>query len=211
MDAFAQFCHITVSKLQGFTGILHPEQNIFGMAGSPDALCSTQSQIQGVLADHTNRGHSDFYTRTAIVTVKEHKIWGHFISGDDVLLRQLRQHPDFLAALQRTGSFISDTFTQQIIGELECFFVLHDAITVRYHTQNSIIGAADVSPIAGDHSTRAGIDITALHLPIQTGQFQGFTACRGIHDNTAKAMPRGLTDREHGFNICRHNYYLLKF
>ena len=147
MDALAQLPHIAVGELQGFTSILYPEQNIFGMAGSPDTLRCTQSQIQGVLADNTNRGHGDFHTRAAIVTVEEHKIGGHFISGDDVLLRQLRQHPDFLAALQRTGSFISDTFTQQIIGELECFFVLHDAITVRYHTQNSIIGAADVSPI----------------------------------------------------------------
>jgi hypothetical protein len=210
MDAFAQFPHIAVGKLQGFTSVLHPEQNIFGMASSPDALCSTQSQIQGVLADHTNRGHRDFYTRTAIVAVKEHKIWGHFVSGDNVLLRQLCQHPDLLAALQRASSFISNALTQQVIGELERFFVLHNAVAVGYHTQNSIIGAADVSPITGDHSTSTGIDVAAF-LPIQTSQFQGFTACRGIHDNTAKAMPRGFTNREHGFNICGHNLYLQNF
>ena len=142
---------------------------MFGVAGSPDALCSTQSQIQGVLADYTDRSHSDFHTRAAIVTVEEHKIWGHFVSGDDVFLRQLRQHPDFLAALQRTGSFISNALTQQVIGELERFFVLHNAVAVRHHAQNSFIGAADIGTIAGDHSTRAGIDIAALHLPIQTG------------------------------------------
>jgi len=181
------------------------------MASSPDALCSTQSQIQGVLADDTNRGHSYFHTRTAIVTVEEHKIWGHFVSGDNVLLRQLCQHPDLLAALQRTGSFISNALTQQVIGELKGFFVLHNAVAVRYHAQNSIIGAADVSPITGNHSTRAGIDVAAFHLPIQTSQLQGFTTCRGIHHDTAKAVPRGFADREHGFNICRHNYYLLKF
>ena len=117
----------------------------------------------------------------------------------------------FFAALQRTGSFVSDTLTQQVIRELECFFVLHNAVAVRYHAQNSIIRAADVSPIAGDHSTRAGIDITALYLPIQTGQFQGFAACRGIHHDTAKAMPRGFTDREHGFNVCGHTLYLQNF
>jgi len=175
------------------------------MASSPDALCSTQSQIQGVLADDTNRGHGYFYTRTAIVTVEEHKIWGHFISGDDVFLRQLCQHPDFFAALQRTGSLISNALTQQVIGELECFFVLHNAVAVRHHAQNSFIGAADIGTIAGDHSTRARIDVAAFHLPIQTSQFQGFTACRGFHHDTAKAMPRGLTDREHGFNVCGHS------
>ena len=139
------------------------------------------------------------------MTVKEHKIWVYFVSGDDVLLRQLCQHPDLLAALQRASSFISNALTQQVIRELECFFVLHNAVAVRHHTQNSIIGAADIRPIAGNHSTRARIDIAALHLPIQTGQLQGFTACRGIHHDTAKAMPRGLTDREHGFNVCRHS------
>ena len=211
MDALAQFPHIAVGKLQGFTGILHTEQNIFGVASSPDALCRAQSQIQGVLADHTNRGHGYFHTRTAIVTVEEHKIWCHFVSGDDVFLRQLCQHPDLLAALQRTGSFVSDALTQQVIGELKCFFVLHNAVAVGYHTQNSIIGAADIGPIAGDHSTRAGIDVAAFHLPIQTSQLQGFTACRGIHHDTAKAMPRGLTDREHGFNVCGHTLYLQNF
>ena len=205
MNALAQLPHIAVGKLQGLTGILHPEQNIFGMAGSPDTLRCTQSQIQGVLADNTNRGHGDFHTRAAIVTVEEHKIWGHFISGDDVLLRQLRQHPNLLAALQGTSSFISDTFTQQIIGELECFFVLHDAITVRYDTKHSIIGAADIGTVAGNHSTSAGVDVAALDLPIQTGQLQCLMACRGIHDNTAKAVPRGFADREHSFNICRHS------
>ncbi len=53
-----------------------------------------KSQIQGVLADHTNRGHSDLDTRTAIVTVEEDKIWGHFVSGDDVLFGQFCQHPE---------------------------------------------------------------------------------------------------------------------
>ena len=50
------------------------------------ALCSTQSQIQGVLADHTNRGHSDLDTRTAIVTVEEDKICLLYtsISPDDL-------------------------------------------------------------------------------------------------------------------------------
>ena len=89
------------------------------------------------------------------MTVEEHKIWGHFVTGDDVLLRQLCQHPDFLAALQRTGSFISNALTQQVIGKLKCFFVLHNAVAVRHHTQNSIIGAADIGAIAGDHCTRA--------------------------------------------------------
>ena len=145
------------------------------------------------------------------MTVEEHKIWGHFVSGDDVFLRQLRQHPDFLAALQGTGSFVSNTLTQQVIRELERFFVLHNAVAVRHHAQNSFIRAADIGTIAGDHSTRAGIDVAAFHLPIQTSQLQGFTACRGIHHDAAKTVPRGFTDREHGFNICRHNYYLLKF
>lgn len=181
------------------------------MAGSPNTLCVIQCKVQRVLANHTNRGHSDLDTRTTIVTVEEHKICGHFVSSDDVLLRQLRQHPDLLATLQRTGSFISNALTQQVIGELECFFVLHNAVTVRYDTEHGIIRAADIRPITGNHSTRAGIDITALYLPIQTSQFQSFTACRGIHHDTAKAMPRGLTDREHGFNICRHNFHLQNF
>ena len=133
------------------------------------------------------------------------------ISGNKIFPRKPCQHPDLLAALQRTGSFISNALTQQVIGELECFFVLHNAVAVRHHTQNSIIGAADICAIAGDHSTRAGIDVAAFHLPIQTSQLQGFTACRGIHHDAAKTVPRGFTDREHGFNICRHNYYLLKF
>ena len=131
----------------------------------------------------------------------DHKIWYYLISSDKIFPRKPCQHPDLLAALQRTGSFVSNTLTQQVIRELKCFFVLHNAVAVGYHTQNSIIGAADIGAIAGDHSTRAGIDITALHLPIQTGQFQGFTACRGIHDDTAKAVPWGFTDREHRFNI----------
>lgn len=148
--------------------------------------------------------------RTVFAMAKEEApsillLWGHFISGDDVLLRQLRQHPNLLAALQGTSSFISDTFTQQIIGELECIFVLHDAITVRYDTKHSIIGAADIGTVAGNHSTSAGVDVAALDLPIQTGQLQCLMACRGIHDNTAKAVPRGFADREHSFNICRHS------
>ena len=175
------------------------------MACSPAALCCIQRKVQRVLADYTDRSHGHFHTRTSVMTVEEHKIRGHFVSCDNVLLRQPCQHPDLSAALQGTGSFISDTFTQQVIGELKCFFVLHNAVAVGYHTQNSIISAADIGTIAGDHSTRAGIDITAFHLPIQTGQFQGFTACRGIHDDTAKAVPRGLTDREHRFNICGHS------
>ena len=175
------------------------------MASSPDALCRTQCQIQSVLADHTNRSHGYFYTRAAIVTIEEHKIRCHFVSGDDILFGQLCQHPDLLAALQRTGSFIGNALTQQVIGELKCFFVLHNAVAVRHHTQNRFIGAADIGTIAGDHSTRTRIDITALYLPIQTSQLQGFTACRGFHNDAAKAMPRGLTDREHGFNICRHS------
>ena len=145
------------------------------------------------------------------MAVEEHKIWGHFITCDNVLLRQLRQHPYFLASLQRTGSFISNALTQQVIGEPECFFVLHNAVAVRHDTEYGFIGAADIGTIAGDHSTRTRIDITALYLPIQTGQLQGFTACMGINHDTAKAMPRGLTDREHGFNICGHNLYLQNF
>ena len=139
------------------------------------------------------------------MTVEDHKIWYYLISSNKIFPRKPCQHPDLSAALQGTGSFISDTFTQQVIGELKCFFVLHNAVAVGYHTQNSIISAADIGTIAGDHSTRAGIDITALYLPIQTSQFQGFTACRGIHNDTAKAVPRGLTDREHRFNICGHS------
>lgn len=124
--------------------------------------------------------------RTVFAMAKEEApsillLWGHFISGDDVLLRQLRQHPNLLAALQGTSSFISDTFTQQIIG------------------------AADIGTVAGNHSTSAGVDVAALDLPIQTGQLQCLMACRGIHDNTAKAVPRGFADREHSFNICRHS------
>ena len=211
MDTLAQFPHIAVGKLQGFTGILHPEQNIFGVACSPNALCSTQCQIQSVLADYTNRGHGYFHTRTAIVTVEEHKIWGYFVTGDDVLLRQLCQHPDLFAALQRTSGFIGNTLAQQIIGELECFFVLHDAVTVRYDTKHGIISAADIGAIAGNHCTRARVDVAALDLPIQTSQFQSLTACRGIHNDTAKAVPRSFTNREHCFNVCRHNLYLQNF
>ena len=175
------------------------------MACSPAALCCIQRKVQSVLANYTDRSHGHFHTRTSVMTVEDYKIWYYLISSDKIFPRKPCQHPDLLAALQGTCGFIGDPLTQQVIREPESFFVLHDAVTVGYHTQNSIISAADICAIAGDHITRAGIDITALYLPIQTGQLQGFTACRGIHDDPAKAVPRGLTDREHGFNICRHS------
>ena len=143
------------------------------------------------------------------MAVEEHKIWGHFVSGNDVLFRQLCQHPNLLATLQGACGFVGNTLAQQIVGELECFLVLHDAIAVRHHAENGIIGAADIGTIAGDHSSVARVDVTTLDLPIQASQFQGFTACRGFHNDAAKAMPRGLTDRKHDFNICRHNKFLL--
>ena len=165
----AEFNHIVAGQLQGLTGILHPQQNIFGVARSPAALCSIQREVQRVLADYTDRSHSHFHTRTSVMTVEDYKIWYYLISSDKIFPRKPCQHPDLLAALQRTGSFVSNTFTQQVIRELKCFFVLHNAVAVGYHTQNSIISAADICAIAGDHSTRAGIDIAAFHLPVQTG------------------------------------------
>lgn len=76
-------------------------RNIYSGTGAmiPGYRANVRSTDDAVLADHTNRGHGNFYTRAAIVTVEEHKIWGHFVSGDDVLLRQLCQHPYLLAAL----------------------------------------------------------------------------------------------------------------
>ena len=62
-----------------------------------------------------------------------------------------------------------------------------------------------------DALAESGIDISALYLPIQTSQFQSFPTCRGIHHDTAKTVPRGFTDREHGFNVCGHNLYLQNF
>ena len=80
----------------------------------------------------------------------DHKIWYYLIFSDKIFPRKPCQHPDLLAALQRTGSFVSNTFTQQVIGELKCFFVLHNAVAVRHHAQNSIIGAADICAIKRD-------------------------------------------------------------
>ena len=70
----AEFNHIVAGQLQGFTGILHAEQNIFGVARSPAALCSIQREVQRVLADYTDRSHSHFHTRTSVMTVEDHKM-----------------------------------------------------------------------------------------------------------------------------------------
>ena len=121
----AEFNHIVAGQLQGFTGILHAEQNIFGVACSPATLCCIQRKVQSILADHTDWSHGHFHTRTAVMTVEDYKIWYYLISSDKIFPRKPCQHPDLSAALQGTGSFISDTFTQQVIGELKCFFVLH--------------------------------------------------------------------------------------
>ena len=157
IDSLSKFCHVAVGKLQSFAGILHPEQDVFGVLCRPDTLCRTESQIQGVLADHPNRGHGDLDTRTAIMAVEEHKIWGHFVSGNDVLFRQLCQHPNLLATLQGACGFVGNTLAQQIVGELECFLVLHDAIAVRHHAENGIIEVVADCRASG-HNGREGLD-----------------------------------------------------
>ena len=211
MNLLAQLPHIVVGHQDGVPRFLNAAHHVFGVAGAPDALCLTQGQVEGVLADHADGGHGNLDPGTAVMAVQNHQIRGDLISGNDVLFRHSGQQPDFAASLQGTGGFIGDAFAQQVIGKFEGVAVLHHLVAVGHDPERSVIAAAGVGFVAGDTVSGRGIDAVLFYLPIQTGQNQRIVGSGGVHDLHTKTVPGFFTDVEHGFDTSGHSDFSFAF
>src|SRR5699024_2130859 len=120
---------------------------------------AVQGQIESILADYPDGGHSDLDAAAAVVGVHNHQIGCDFIASNDVPLGHTGQHPDLASHLQRTGRLVSDALAQELVGELEGILVLHHLVAVRDDTQDAAIGVADVGLVAGNPAALVGADI----------------------------------------------------
>ena len=118
--------------------------------------------IHANLAVCSLRAFSDEYKEQ--IQIKEYTINQY---TEDILADLYKEKADMVAFSCYIWNW---ELVQQIIGELEGFLVLHDAVAIRYDTEYSIIGTADVGTIAGDNGLIFRIDVAALDLPIQTSQ-----------------------------------------
>ena len=204
VNAPAQLPHIRLRQHQGLFGLVDTAHHVFGMLCRPDALCSSQGQIQGVLADDPDWGHGDFDTGTAVMGVHDHQVGSYLIPGDDITLGNFSQHPNLTASLQRSCRLIGHARAQEIIGKAECVPILYDLIPVRYDAEGGIICASDVGLIAGDTKALVRIDVSLENLPIQASVNEGVRRSRSLLHFHTQAVPGFIADIEHGFYICGH-------
>lgn len=152
------------------------------MAHAPRPLCRVQGEVQGIIADHPNRGHADADSAGTVMCVGEADIRLCLISAD-FGIGQLCQQPDLLAVKQAARCLVVDIATNQGIREGKCISVLHNAVLVADNAQHLVVRAAHIRLVAGNRLiTAVQPHIAGLNRPVQTGQTQGIsTGGRFLH------------------------------
>ena len=172
-------------------------------------LAEARARVQGVLAHHPDGGHGHLDGPAAVVGVAEHQVGLHLVPLDDVFIRQFGKKPYLPAVLQGTGGFVLHPLPQQRVGKGKGFGVLYHPVPVGDHPQHLVVHIPEIGFVPRDLHAAPGLDGLLDHVPVKAGQPQGFLRTGGCFHPDSQAMPRGLTDIKHGFNISCHCTYLL--
>jgi len=156
------------------------------------------AQIKRVLADHSDRRHSNLDTAAPVIAVHGHHVGSNLVPGDDVAVGHPGQHPDLGATLQGSGSLVGHTTPQPIIDELESVLVLDYLVAIRNDAQGSVVGAAKIDLVARDQCAALGVDILLKDRSIEAGVDESINriALRTFFlDNTDHSVSFGITGR----------------
>jgi len=206
----SQSVHVLSGHLKALLRFHQLGADIAHMSHAPRPLCRVQGEVQGIIADHPNRGHADADSAGTVMGVGEADIRLCLISAD-FGIGQLCQQPDLLAVQQAARCLVVDIATNQGIREGKCIRVLHNAVLVADNAQHLVVRAAHIRLVAGNRLiTAIQPHIAGLNRPVKTGQTQGISAGGRFLHHRSQTVPRLLADIEHRFNICRHISYLQK-
>ena len=121
--------HIVVSKFKGVSCFLKFLGNISHMLCTPRTLCTSKSNIEGIVTYHTNIGHTSTDCPSTIMAVGKADVRVKRIVKD-FLLGHFGKKPNSLTAFERTSRLISYLVTYKAVSKVESLTVLYYLVSV---------------------------------------------------------------------------------
>ena len=180
------------------------------MSHRPRTLSCIQSQIQCIVADNSNRRHTDPDGSATIVGVGKAEV-GFGLVANNFCFRQFRQQPDLPASIQATSRLIMDFAANQGIRKLKGIGVLDDLVAVSDNAQHRPVRIPDICLIVPNLRSTAYLNIPLFHRPVQSGQPKCVGAGGSLLYLSSQTVPRLFTDVHHTLYQCWQDTNLLKF